>query len=657
MFSVTWRERVRYRFDNWMSRGPGAIMALLGIATLVFVGVVATVVVLLHAFPDDAETGSFWDVAWGNLMRTLDPGTMGADAGWAFRALMLLVTVGGLIIVASLIGIVSGAFDDKMVELRRGRSRVIENGHTLILGWNSQLFTIISELCAANASRARSTIVVLADHDKIDMERQIRSKVHTTGSTQVICRRGSPLERQDLHLGSPETARSIVVLPSDEDEHPDALVIKTALALTHQLPPGSEPSIVAELTDPLNLDAARLASRGHARWLLAGELISRMTVQTCLQGGLSAVCTELLDFAGDEIYFTEQPQLVGVTYLEAQCAFTRSTVMGIARGEDVRLNPPAETALEKGDQLVLIAADDSTIECAAPRSADATVISELIEVPEQPERILVLGSNSNLQRMVDDLAKYLAPGSSVHVVADSTHPAPLAPEELTVEVTRADTTSRHVLEQLGVENYDHVLVLAYHDRYEIQVADSKTLVTLLHLRDIADRADLDVNIVSEMLDDRNRELAEVARPDDFIVSSRLVSLMLAQVSENSALITVFEQLFSGDGSEIYVVPSELYIREGAEADFYTVAAAAARRQETALGYRIAEDAYSSARNYGVQLNPPKGERRTFQPGDSIIVLAENGQGTRRAPRTRVTTAADRSGSAPSRHRPERAAAR
>ncbi|WP_331499150.1 CASTOR/POLLUX-related putative ion channel [Nocardioides sp.] len=534
---------------------------------------------------------------------------------------------------------------------------MIENGHTLILGWNSQLFTIISELCAANASRARSTIVVLANHDKIDMEGQIRSKVHKTGSTQVICRRGNPLDRHDLHLGSPETARSVVVLPSDKDEHPDALVIKTALALTHQLPPGNEPAIVAELIDPLNLDAARLAGQGRARWLLASELISRMTVQTCLQGGLSTVCTELLDFAGDEIYFTEQPQLVGVSYLEAQCAFSRSTVIGIARGEDVRLNPPAETAIEKGDQLILIAADDSTIECVAPRSADTTVISDLIEVPEQPERILVLGSNSNLQRMLDDLAKYLAPGSSVHVVTDSTDPAPLPPEGLTVGVTRADTTSRHVLERLGVENYGHVLVLAYHDRYDVQVADSKTLVTLLHLRDIADRAALDINIVSEMLDDRNRELAEVARPDDFIVSSRLVSLMLAQVSENSELITVFEQLFSGDGSEIYVVPSELYIRDGAEADFYTVTAAAARRQETALGYRIAEDAYSNVKSYGVHLNPPKGERRTFGPGDSIIVLAENGKGTGRAPQAGVTPAMDRSGAARSRHRPERAIGR
>lgn len=108
-------------------------------------------------------------------MRTLDPGTMGADAGWGFRLLMLVVTIGGLIIVASLIGIVC-ASDDKMAQLRKGRSRVIESDHTLILGWSPQLFLLIGEVCRANAGRRRA-IVVLADHDKVEMEDAIREKV------------------------------------------------------------------------------------------------------------------------------------------------------------------------------------------------------------------------------------------------------------------------------------------------------------------------------------------------------------------------------------------------------------------------------------------------------------------------------------------------
>lgn len=622
-WTVSWPERLRYHFDNWMSRGTGAIMGLLAVVTLAFVVVLAFLVDVLDAFPEGMDHGNFWDIAWGNLMRTLDPGTMGADAGWGFRILMLFVTIGGLVIVASLIGIVSGAFNDKMLQLRRGRSRVIETDHTLILGWNSQLFTIISELTLANASRKRSTIVVLADRDKVEMEDEIRAKVPDTGSTSVICRTGNPLAQLDLQLTSPQTARSIVVLPNEDDDYPDAAVIKTAMALAHQFTTGGGPAIVAELRDRSNLDAARLAGGERARWLLAGELISRMTVQTCLQRGLSIVCTELLDFAGDEIYFSEQPDLVGGSYLDAQLAFAESTVIGIARDGSICLNPPASELVLAGDELILIAADDSVIRTSDPGPVDEASVPHESHAQPLAERLLVLGYNSNLQWMLDDLANYVAPGSSVVVAASVVNPILTAPAGIDLEILHIDTTSRAALDRLGIDDYQHVLVLAYRDLLDVQAADAKTLVTLLHLRDIADSARLRPNIVSEMLDDRNRELAETTRPDDFIVSSRLVSLMLTQVSENPALITVLEYLFSGQGSEIYVRPAAAYIKAGTESDFYTVAVTAACRRETAIGFRIAADAHSSSLGYGVHLNPPKGKRHTLTARDSIIVLAES----------------------------------
>jgi hypothetical protein len=125
-----------------------------------------------------------------------------------------------------------------------------------------------------------------------------------------------------------------------------------------------------------------------------------------------------------------------------------------------------------------------------------------------------------------------------------------------------------------------------------------------------------------MIDDRNRELAEVTQADDFIVSDQLISLMLSQVSENKRLTDVFDELFSASGAEIYLRPAELYVTTGAEVDFYTVLEAARRRGETAIGYRIDAHARSSDHMYGVSVNPNKPEKRAYVPGDRIIVLAE-----------------------------------
>jgi len=617
------RERVRYRFDTWMSRGTVALMLLLGAATLVFVLILAVVVYVSHAYPDDSAEADFLDVLWGNLMRTLDPGTMGGDTGWGFRALMLVVTIGGLIIVASLIGIVSGAFDSKVEELRKGRSRVLESDHTLILGWSPKVFTLIAELSIANESRRRAAIVVLADVDEVEMEEAIRSEVGSTGRTRVICRRGDPMNLHDLELGSPREARSIVLLASAGDDDPDSTVIKTALALTNNPErPTRDYHIVGELEHPGNLEAARLVGRHEIHWVLASELISRVTVQTCRQSGLSVVYTELLDFGGDEIYFTEQPTLVGRSYAEAQTAFATSTVMGLIWQEEVALNPPGDTVIGANDRLIVIAEDDSTIALAASREPDEAAIVAPQAIELLPEHTLVLGANSGLPEMLRELYEYVAPGSTVRVVA-LVAPVDL-PRHADVElsVQRGDPASRAVLDALDVRSADHIIVLAAKETLPPQRADARTLITLLHLRDIAEREGVDLNVVSEMLDDRNRELAEVTNADDFIVSEKLVSLMLSQVSENKTLADVFGTLFTSEGSEIYLRPAEAYIVPGAEVDFYTVLEAARRSGETAIGYRIAADAHNASRAYGVHVNPPKGERISFTQGDKLIVLAE-----------------------------------
>jgi ion channel POLLUX/CASTOR len=335
------------------------------------------------------------------------------------------------------------------------------------------------------------------------------------------------------------------------------------------------------------------------------------------------VYTELLDFGGDEIYFSEQPSLVGKTYFESQAAFSDSCVMGLVKGETVHLNPDANLRLEAGDQLILIAEDDSKIRLGTPGAADESAIGDHTPMPAQPERTLVLGFNAELHTMLTELNEYVAPGSSVTVVADVELPVFPVLEKMTVEIQRGDTTSRTVLEGLGVQNFDHIIVLAYKETLEPQQADAKTLITLLHLREMADRLHVDLNVVSEMLDNRNRELAEVTKADDFIVSDKLISLMLSQISENKQLTSVFNTLFSSDGSEIYLRPAELYIRPGATTNFYTVLEAARRRGETAIGYRIAADMRSNERAYGVKVNPVKGDTMRFVPGDKIIVLAEN----------------------------------
>ena len=617
-------ERFRYWFDGYMSKGTIALVGLLALATLLFVLVMATIVALLNIGPTDDPDFDFGEGLWASLMRTLDPGTMGGDQGVGFRAAMLVVTLGGLIVVASLIGIISGAFDAKVEDLRKGRSRVLENEHTVILGWSQKVFPIISEIVIANESRGRSAIVVLADGDKVEMEDEIRARIPHPGKTKIIVRTGDPMDLTDLELANPHTARSIIIVAPENSTDPDSVVVKTALALTNNPRRGDKKfHIVGEIQEPGYMEAAQLVGRDEAHWVLASDLISRITVQSCRQSGLSVVYQELLDFDGDEIYFTVQPSLVGKSYLEAQYSFADSTVMGLVSGGAVSINPAADTTIAEGDQLIVIASDDSAIKLTDRGSADTALITTGSVPAGKPERTLVLGYNSGLHAMLKELAEYVPAKSSVTVVTDVEVPELAKYSNMAVTVQKSDSTSRAVLDKLAVKDYDHIIVLAYREHLEVQQADAKTLFTLLHLRDIEEQQGVDLNIVSEMLDDRNRELAEVTKADDFIVSDKLISLMLSQVSENKQLTEVFSTLFSSTGSEVYLRPAELYVTTGSPLDFYTVVESAALKGETAIGYRVASLARSADAAYGVHLNPTKSDSITFAAGDKVIVLAED----------------------------------
>jgi len=625
-------DRLRYAIDSSLARGPAALVGWLAVALVTLVVVAYTFVSLLWSGPE--ATGHFY-ILWNVLFQSIVPNPVDPAAGpWPFLLTMLLVTFCSLLLISTLIGIISASIDTRIQKLRRGRSRVIESDHTVILGWSEQVFTIISELVLAHRDQRRSCLVVLGDEDQVEMEESIREKVGHTGHTRVVCRSGSPISLTDLKIVSLDTARSIIILGPEGDD-PDSSVIKTILAITKNPHRRPEPyHLVAEIRHPHNLEAAQLIGRDEAEIVLAGEPIARILAQTCHQSGLSEVYSGLLDFSGSEIHFKSEPELTGRTFAEAILGYETAAVIGLApAGLPPALLPPFETIIKAGDRIMAIAHDAETFVLSHRTDLQIAASAENLRAVPQPapERTLVLGWSWRGPSVLTQLDNYVPPDSSAVVVADFGPDLPepvlakVCPplDNLSVSFRAGDITSRQLLNSLDLGSFTHVVVLAYADTMSIQEADAHTLVALINLRDIADRLGHPYSIVSEMLDVRNRALAEVTRADDFVVSGRLVSLMLAQISETKELNDVFNDLLTPEGSEIYLKPAADFVSLGTPLNFYTVVEAARRRGEIAVGYRVAQHANDADRGYGVVMNPNKAAQITFADGDRMIVLAES----------------------------------
>ncbi|GHH42758.1 CASTOR/POLLUX-related putative ion channel [Streptomyces candidus] len=634
---------LHYRFDNVMARGTPALIGLLAAACCLFTLLNGALLLLLA--PEALHHRSVGSSLWSGFLRVLSPTHLARDRGPApFLASAVVMAFGGILLMSTLIPVISAGLQNQLARLRQGRSPVVETGHVVLLGWSSQVHVIVAELVEANRSRRRACVVVLAEKDRTEMETEIRERAGDLASTRVVCRTGDPADVLDLALVCPERARSVIVVAPEEDR-PDFAVIKSLLAVSRtRRGDGPGPSIVAGIKDKENLPAARLAGGANCRLVSVQGFIARLLVQTSLHTGLSSVYTELLEFAGDEIYIRPQPELVGRTFADAQLAYRTSSAIGLLEGDGrIVLNPPGGTRIGAAHQIVVISEDDSTVETA---QAPALPASAPLRTPAGAVRrgraVLILGSNQRLPDVVGQLRAHLPVGSRIDVVADrgrDLSPAhedgglPYAAEALglghsdaaddtddptTVSFRRADVTRRDVLEALGLESYDHVLVISPDD-CDPHRADARTLTVLLNLRDLSELHTHTYSVVTEMAYDRHRALAQAAKPDDFVVSGNLLSLRLAQVSENPRVDVIFEELFSPEGCRIALQAAGDYVPLGEVTDFYAVVDAARRRGETAIGHRIHARAHLAPR-YGNILNPDKTERVSYEDLDRIIVL-------------------------------------
>ncbi|WP_462254007.1 CASTOR/POLLUX-related putative ion channel [Ekhidna sp.] len=639
MKNISFSDKVKYRFDSFVSQGTISMIKGLGVITVVVIILFGASLLLLGLHPDHESNFNIFESFWVNLTHALDPGVLGNhDENWPFRLFMLMTTVIGLVIISTLIGLVSNGILTKLEVLRKGRSFVIEKDHVLILGWSSKIFTIIPEIVEANENQKRGVIVILADMDKVLMEDEIKDKVGNTGNTQVICRTGNPIDVHDLKIANPFDTKSIIILDK-ENENSDSQIIKTIVAIVtdpkrEKLRGNADERpyhITAEMEDKKNFDVAKMVGKDEVELILSDEIISKIMVQTSRQSGLSVVYQDLMDFDGDEIYFEDAPSLVGKPFRDILFAYEDSAIMGIQFADGhVAINPPMDTVFSKGDKVIGITEDDDTlIPNSNPVDPHESNIVYTEPEPQDSEKLLIVGWNNRARYIIRELDNYVPKGSEVRVVSkfpDAEKTINRLKERvknITIDFELQDTTGRETLESMGLEQYDYIILLCYQNYFPIQEADAQTLITLLHLRNFTEIKGSKYKIVSEMLDIRNRQLADITSADDFIVSDKLISLLMSQVSENKDLMRVFEDLFDADGSEIYIKPAIEYVQPGMKMNFYTILESAARKNEVAIGYRVISKARDADDQYGVVLNPKKSDEFVLAENDMVIVLSED----------------------------------
>lgn len=649
----TFRQLCRYRFDRFMSRGGSSIFISLVIVTLgsfLLIGMLrwGTMLIQPGGVSDDTNT-TYLGQLYTIWLALTDPGNMNQDkfASPLYKVTAVMAGLAGVVIFSMLIAFITTALDQKIGDLKKGRSKVIESGHTLILGWGDRVPEIIRELVIANESEDRPRVVILAEQDKEAMDDYLSLHRPDTKNTQVITRSGKVSSLVNLDIVSVKTCKSVIILPWCTDAEPqaekdasDTRVIKTVLGLVASKREGQELNIVAELFNTRSRKIAKDIT--EAVTCVDGlDILAKILVQTSRSIGLSVVYNEVMSFEGVEMYLwgrEEEADWKGITYGQAQFRFPDGIPIGLRRADQsLHINPPVDTVLEPGDDVIIIAEDDSTIAFEDKPVATPTP-HELAggANTQRIERELIIGWNAKAPIIIEQYADYVLEGSVVDVmlpdppqeVRDKIAELQTEQPALKLSLIDADPLKPQALLDLEPFQYDNIILLSQGGvEIDPETVDSETIIILLQLRRIFDdhpEQAKNTKLISEVMDSDNMELVSRAGVNDFIVSNRLVSMLLAQVSEEPAINDVYADLFEEDGSEIYLKPASLYFRGlPGEFTYADMMAVAQKRKECCIGVKIAADEQDMRKNFGVKLIPEKNTVYTLGPEDRLIVVAED----------------------------------
>lgn len=696
-----------YRVDYHFSRNP----KMQGLS----IGVIAILIIIIGGLFWSVGTGestmeSMW-IAWTFIA---DPGTHAENNEIFKRIVSLALTLGGMCIFAVVIGTISDSISTSVDNLRKGKSRVIESNHTLIIGQGDKLIPTIHQIALANASCGGGIIVILTVNDKEELENTIRDANLILLGTEVIVRSGSPHIESDLRKVSAGGARSVIVLAdrnSSSTDLADVNTVRTVLSLRAMHAPRTG-HIVCEVCDVDDDELVHLVGRDTVETIVSHDIIGRLMIQCALESGLAPVLETLLGFEDNEFYIndcSEWPELVGLRFDQLMFRFETAIVIGFLHGSSrrVELNPPGDSKFQAGDSLVVIAEDDDTyrpsqkeaalskkhitkifqsekigsdrkvkmlfvgwrrdmddmilqLDQLVPEESQLTIYSSLsmearesrltqggmdLEKLRPPALAPVLAKSKHSKSvLMRSLSHFEAAAASREVVDDSNDDSEVdSSNKFTTDVKMhmklsnlevyqmtGNQTSRKHLDEVPLEDYDSILILADEDleksddSLDMVQTDSRSLTTLLLIRNMQqERLKSAANegmeppantttVISEILDPRTKSLLITSEVSDYVTSNELVSMAIAMVAEQRDVNKVLKELFSSDGNLILVRPMTDYVRQGETACFWEIMWIAKSRHDLAIGYKSGGKVF---------LNPhDKGALREWSTADELIIL-------------------------------------
>jgi Trk K+ transport system NAD-binding subunit len=469
-----------------------------------------------------------------------------------YIALYTLLGLTGMVFTGMLIGIFSSSMRGKIIALQQENPEIIEEGHTVILGFRPGEYALLKEMIA-NSEDEKRTIVVVENMERQEIEQAISRNINVPKNIRLISIKADTTNPAALKCCAIRDCSAVIVNTREKGR-----TIKTLLALEILLANDSErPRIVASVDSHTQVFSKDMLKDNGITMLYSGDVVARLIARSTTQPGIYEALLDIIDFANYEFYFENADIVQGLPFGSVVLAGHKAIVVGLYRKGQALINPPQDTVIQKDDLLITFEEEHGNLILDNPQEKNLPEHFEPLQ-SEKIGEVTVFGINNSiltiLHEFPDNIDKIKLIGLSAQ---DYKTFIPESEEFISEIITdyRNTDSDRILLDML--KNSEHICLLSDR-RKKDEDADTETMLRIIRLRNLKKKNNLSFTITAEMRCESNRDLVTIEDAEDFVVATDLSSMMLAQITTDLRRAEVFTELLNEDGSEAYMKPASDY---------------------------------------------------------------------------------------------------